>query len=255
MDEEIEMLNQGISRKHDDILRLKADIENEKRDQQVLTTELNNEHIIPEQKNRVSKGFETISDTTYEKFVDQTRNKIIPNNKNNPIRYSDWVTVKSYKEAVKQQTKEKNNRVERGFVYIDNVRFMEYVDQERTIVTNLRTNQVESVGPWIDVNSWKEERGRKTTVVLSRKVTQEEKSVSHHGAHSMFGFSSHDHTHYNVYSISYIEESTQTTDYDGAVSQTGWTMRPGTYSKRLSHDGRERGFTSGYTRIVNITNL
>lgn len=69
-------------------------------DPKVLKEAEYREDLVEETRTRVSKGFVTRGDTTYELFEDQKRTKIIPNNKD-PARFTEWICTRRFEEAVK----------------------------------------------------------------------------------------------------------------------------------------------------------
>jgi hypothetical protein len=102
---------------------------------------------------------------------------------------------------------------------------------------------------WVVIRTWEEFASHKMIKTCSRERTGEEKAVEHHRAHAWSGFSSHDHTHYNIYRTRWTEEWTVTTDFDGRVTETE-PREVGNRSWTTITSGREHGFTSGYQSII-----
>ena len=210
------------------------------------------EQHFEETRTKFSKGFKTIGDTTYELFEDQKRTKIVPNNKD-PARYTEWITMKSYKEAVKKVIFEKKNNVDLGFKNSPdgNIRYKVTVDQERKIVRDLRTGRDIEKTPWYNVSEErKTEAGRKTEKTENRQRVFERKEVCHHGAHSVFGKSSSPHTHYTIFRITRTEQRTVRTDFDGKTTYSDWLIVPGSENKQEVGGGMEGGHTAGYEREI-----
>lgn len=90
-----------------------------------------------------------------------------------------------------------------------------------------------------------QKRSRKT---LWKKF--EKKEVEHHYAHSLFGFSSRDHTHYKICHVSYNEKRIIKKDYDGKETAGNWFVVPGSQKSIVVKDDRERGFTDPYEKPI-----
>ena len=205
-----------------------------------------NEQIEIEYKNGVSQGFQTIDETVYELLVDKKRIKRIPSD-GSPIKYGDWEIIKEYKVPIKTISYERENRVSLGIQSDGESKYELFVDRRRRIVKNLKTDEKE-IGDWEIINQYREDPIQKKTLTRTRK--EEEKVVDHQKKHSKAGFSSKDHTHYEIYNNQWDETCEEITNPDGTVSRTEWTMVEGTYTHTLSRSGRERGFTEGYKRFI-----
>jgi hypothetical protein len=130
----------------------------------------------------------------------------------------------------------------------DQYRYAVYEDRKRQKITPYNGDPVR-YSEWVATRTWQESAGHRTTKTCSREHESEEKVVDHHNGHSFSGFSSHNHTHYDIYRSRWTEEWTVTTDFDGYVTQTQ-PRRVGTPSRRKISEGRERGFTDGYERVI-----
>jgi hypothetical protein len=130
----------------------------------------------------------------------------------------------------------------------DQYRYAVYEDRTRQKFTPYNGDQVR-FSEWAVARTWEEPAGYKTIKTCSRERVGEEKEVEHHSAHSMFGFSSNDHTHYCIYRTRWTEEWTVTTDFDGSVTETQPKQVGGQSRTKIASD-REHGFTSGYQRII-----
>ena len=208
------------------------------------------EDYVEETRTRVSKGFVTRGDTTYELFEDQKRTKIIPNNKD-PARYTDWICTRSFEEAVKKVIFEKKNNVDLGYKYSNDgsIRYKVHVDQERKIVRDLRTGKDIETTPWYNSSEErKTEAGRYIRREETRNRKFEKKEVEHHGGHGLFGGS--DHTHYKIFHTSWVEKRTITTDYDGRTSETDWCIVSGSQRTQQVGGGEEGGHTCAYEKEI-----
>jgi hypothetical protein len=123
-----------------------------------------------------------------------------------------------------------------------------YEDRKRQQFTPSNGDPVR-FSEWVVTRKWEESAGYKIIKTCSRERVSEEKVVEHHSAHSMFGFSSTDHTHYRIYRTRWSEEWTVTTDFDGSVTETQ-PKQVGERSRTQIASDREHGFTSGYQRII-----
>ena len=201
------------------------------------------------EKRSESTGFVIQGNTKYENIEDQMRHKFIPNN-GDPVRYDNWVTLKVNKIPVERWRFERKENVELGCVDEDDVRYQMYINQERKIVTDLKTNK-DDVGFWYNVGDIKKvEIARRKRRMVEVDVKEDEKVVEHHNAHSLAGFSSHDHTHYEIYRNTWKEKYEEVTDFDGTVTQGERSIVPGSASRSLIYEGREKGFTQGYKYVV-----
>lgn len=88
-------------------------------------------------------GTKKLGNITYELYEDQKRIKIIPNNKD-PIRYTNWETLKKYKEPAKEEKKETRKNVDLGYKYSNDgtIRYKVTVDQERKIIRDLKKTSI-----------------------------------------------------------------------------------------------------------------
>lgn len=210
------------------------------------------EQHVEEFQKHVSVGTEKRGDTTYEKFEDRKRIKIIPNNKD-PVRYSNWECIKKYEEPIKKEIIEKKNNVDLGYKYSNDgsIRYKVTVDQQRKIIRDLRTGRDIEVSPWYNASEErKKEAGRKAQTEETRQRRYERKEVQHHDAHSMFGFSSSPHTHYDIYHITMTEKRLVQTDYDGKQNYTQWLIVPGSEIKQNVGGGTEHGWTQAYQKEI-----
>lgn len=191
----------------------------------------------------VSKGFEERGDTTYELFEDLKRIKIIPNNKD-PVRYTDWECIKSYEKAIKKKIIQQKFDVDQGYIYSTNPpkRYKVTANQEKIIIRDLQTGYDIEETPWYNISEQRTEAGEQTERIQKRIKKIEKKEVCHHSAHSLFGKSSEDHTHFTIYHITYEEQRVEKTDYDGNKTYSNWLMVPGTEKKEEVGGGMERGF-------------
>ena len=205
------------------------------------------EDIVMERRTRISRGTKKSGNRTYEQFVDQERKKIIPNN-GDPVRFSDWQTTRSYEEPISEDIVETRRRISQGYTYRGDSRYHMYVDQQRTNIKDLRTGNI-TYGQWYNAREYEEFSGSKSSRTLKRQRVDEEKVVENQSAHSWRGFSSHDHTHYKIYHITYTEQCQENTDYDGHTTTTPW-VKVGSESRQLISSDRERGWTQGYRRNI-----
>lgn len=210
------------------------------------------EDHFEEVQKRVSKGYTTRGDTTYELFEDQKRTKIVPTNKD-PPRFTNWICLKKYEEPIRKVIYDKKPNVDLGFKYSNDgsIRYKVSVDQERKIVRDLRTNIDIEKTPWYNTSPEKRvEAGRRTEQTETRVRKFKRKEVCHHSSHSWFGSSSEDHTHYDIYRIERTEQRTITTDYDGKITTSNWLIVPGSEKKIHIDGGMESGWTSPYEKEI-----
>lgn len=210
------------------------------------------EDRVEETRTRISKGMRKEGHITYEMFEDQKRTKIIPNNRE-PPRFTDWVVVKKYEEPIKSETVEKRKDFDLGFKFSSDgkVRYKVTVDQERKITKDLKTGKIIKTTDWHNVSEeHKKEAGRLSEREETKTKKFEKKEVEHHYAHSLFGFSSNDHTHYKIYHVSYTEKRIIKIDYDGKETAGNWFVVPGSQKSIVVKDDRERGFTDPYEKPI-----
>jgi hypothetical protein len=155
--------------------------------------------------------------------------------------------------SIRDKIEEENRtRVFKSYRYSgpsnDEYRYAVYEDQKRERFTPYNGDPVR-FSEWVVTRTWEESAGHKTIKTSSRQKVGEEKEVEHHGGHSMAGFSRHDHTHYTIYRTQWTEEWTVTTDFDGSVTETQ-PREVGGRSRTQIRSDRERGFTSGYQRVI-----
>jgi hypothetical protein len=130
----------------------------------------------------------------------------------------------------------------------DQYRFALYVDRTRQKLTPYNGDPPR-YGEWNITRRWEEAAGHQTIVTHSAQHAIESKRVEHHNAHSWRGFSSKSHSHWNVFRITWTEQWTVTTSFDGDVTQTQPTQVGGKSEIHL-YSGEERGWVPGYeTRI------
>lgn len=196
-----------------------------------------------EERKRISVGFYVSGDTKYEKFEDQRRTVLIPNN-GDSRRYTAWEGIHSYAEAIERTRIEKKEKVTKGKVFKGNVCYMQLADQERVVTIDLRTQNV-TESPWHDTRTSLVEVGRRTERTLRRTMEREEKVV-HHQKVGHIWFLTSDETTYEIYRITYNEEATEITDFDGKTFVTEWRIVPGSHQKTLERQGNEAGFTPAY---------
>jgi hypothetical protein len=130
----------------------------------------------------------------------------------------------------------------------DQSRFAIYEDRDRYKLTPHNGDPVR-YSEWRVLRHWEEAAGHQTIVTMSKTHETEHKSVDHHGRHSMFGFSSRNHTHYSIYRRRWTEQWTVTTDFDRNVTATQ-PSQVGQTAEWQVNAGREHGWTKAYTRVI-----
>lgn len=87
----------------------------------------------------------------YQKYEDQTRKKIIPNN-GDPVRYTDWTMVKQYEKPIEIIEIQKRT-VNLGFKFSPDkmIKYSVSVDQERKNILDFHTNKIIQEGNWYGV--------------------------------------------------------------------------------------------------------
>jgi hypothetical protein len=130
----------------------------------------------------------------------------------------------------------------------DQYRYKMYEDRQRQKFTPYNGDPVR-YSEWKVTNKWEESAGHQKIETCSRTREAEVKGVDHHSAHSWGGFSSRNHTHYSIKRKTWQEQWTVTTDFNGSVTQTT-PQQVGGVSWRTINSDRERGWTSGYERII-----
>jgi hypothetical protein len=123
-------------------------------------------------------------------------------------------------------------------------RYAVYVNRKRQKITPYNGDPVR-YSDWQVIGTTEQSAGHRIVRTHSRRHEREKKEVDHHSAHSWSGFSSHDHTHYEIYRKTYTEKWTETTDFDGKVSRSP-SWREDETPWRLIDRDRERGWTKGY---------
>jgi hypothetical protein len=130
----------------------------------------------------------------------------------------------------------------------DQYRFGVYVDQTRQKVTP-NNGDPPRYGDWTVIRTWEEPAGHQTVQTKSVEHMIEERRVCHHGPQSLLGMSSGNHTHWNEYRITWIEQWTVTTSFDGEITSTQ-PVQIGNRSEQETGHGKEKGHTPGWTRKV-----
>jgi hypothetical protein len=102
------------------------------------------------------------------------------------------------------------------------------------------------------LRTYEEPTGRRTVKLHSVTHEIEDKIVERQHAHSVFGFSSHRNTHYDIVRKKWLEQWTVTTDIDGKVTETK-PERVGNVTEWKVDSGRERGWTEGHHRVLSET--
>jgi hypothetical protein len=126
----------------------------------------------------------------------------------------------------------------------EQTRYSVYQDRRRMVITPNNGDPVR-YSEWEELPVRKERSGTRKTIERNRENQWEE--VQFHRAHSVFGFSSEDHTHYWACVDSWRERVTVTTDLDGKVSESkpmiiGEVRRQRNEQRRHGRHGVE-GFT------------
>jgi hypothetical protein len=103
-------------------------------------------------------------------------------------------------------------------------------------------------GEWIVTQTWEEPAGTQSVKIHEIEHEVEEKRVDHHCAHSWGGFSSHDHTHFQIVRKTWTEQWKETISFDGKVTTTK-PVRVGGFSERVIRSDRKRGFSSAYRMV------
>jgi hypothetical protein len=173
----------------------------------------------------------------------------------NMAKFQDWILSRTSFDAscfknleLREETEEElQNRVFLRYDYSGDSRFAVYEDKTRTKFTPFNGDPPR-YSDWTVVRQYQEPAGTKsqTTERVERKY--EIKEVCHHGSHSMFGFSSHNHTHYSVYHKVDIEERPVYIDYDGNRTYGGFYVVNS--SRWYVYGGEEGGHSSPYTRPI-----
>jgi hypothetical protein len=177
----------------------------------------------------------------------------------NMVQFHGWVVSRTALPTNKVRVVELRDQIEEQVqkrVFVNHVfegpakdmhRFAVYQDRKRQKVTPHNGDPVR-YSEWTVIKSWKEAAGHQTIKEIRIPHEDEVKYVWHHGSHSMLGFSSHDHTHYDVNKVTWDEIWTETTGFDGLVIKT----QPQRCNERstLKWKGEEGGWTNGYTKRI-----
>lgn len=198
------------------------------------------EDRVEETRERHSVGFETRGRSKFQKFEDQKRFKIIPNN-GDPIRYTEWEKIKEYEEEIEKTIINKRT-IDRGTKISPNgmIRYKITVDQEREVIIDPKTNKTIKEGYWYDVTEHSTENGRKKIEVCDRrKKTTTNKKVMDHGKEFVFFPFYHNTTIFKVNDTIEFEIRKKITDFDGNVYITDWEKNfdePTQYKSSISEE-------------------
>lgn len=176
---------------------------------------------------KISRGIQTIDDVSYELFEDQKRTEIVPNNKDH-TRCTEKTCVGNCNWNVNKETIDGNG----------NANFSFKNRSDGNII--IKTTSFEPIKLEIIVE----------TKIETRKRVFERKEVCHHSAHSLFGKSSSNHTHYIIYLITQTIQRTVKTDFDGKKIYSDWLIVPGSENKQEIRRGMEVGYYAEYEKEI-----
>jgi hypothetical protein len=179
-----------------------------------------------------------------------------PNSETNRtmVQFLGWassrtpVSTQSFSSSVRlgeTVSQEEQMRVPQGHSVRGDCRYAQFVDRVREVITPNNGNPVR-YGEWNVIRQYEELDGRRTVRIMRKVHRQRRREVDRHGAHSMFGFSSRDHTHWTIVERAWDEVWDEETDFDGVTTK----VRHRTENDRtLSvYSGEERGWTDGYVQ-------
>jgi hypothetical protein len=193
-------------------------------------------------------------------FVDSADLTSVATN-NNMIQLHGWLvnrqpisTANTQEVALRDEiTEERQDRVACGYRYSgpehNQYRYQKYENRVRQKIRPYNGDPVR-YGEWRTVHSWEEPAGHQTIEEKARTREQEIKEVKHEYAHSMFGRSCHDHTHFQIYRNKWTETWTVKIDFDGRKTETTPTRSGSIDTRMIEADGWDRGFTPGYVRDI-----
>lgn len=123
-----------------------------------------------ETETKVSLGTFTEGKQTFEKFCDRARLKFISNTSGEMPSYSNWTTIKEYKEVISEISEEKKLNEFLAYTYEDGIKYEVLVDRVREIITNYRTGEI-TRGEWGEINRRKRRvsSNKKVEVVYTRQ--------------------------------------------------------------------------------------
>ncbi|KAK8838301.1 hypothetical protein M9Y10_035724 [Tritrichomonas musculus] len=206
------------------------------------------EDRVEEVRMKVSVGFQTRGDTTYEIFEDQKRFKYLANG-NVPERFTKWTCIKKYEEAIKITIIEKRNDVDLGFRYNNDgsVKYKILVDQERKIVRDLRLGRDIDTTGWVNISK---ERKIEVARCTERKETRqrkfERKTVEHY--QNIF----FDRSRVKIYHVTYTEQRSIYQDCEGKCNYSDWLIVPGSEETKEINSFIENGWTNGYNKEIAV---
>jgi hypothetical protein len=180
--------------------------------------------------------------------------------KNNMVQFHGWLASRTALSTSKVREVALRDKIEEEFQKKvlarhrtdgppDNQsRFAVYEDRKREKIIPYNGDKPR-YGEWIVERTWEEPAGHQSVKIQTRTHEAEEKRVDHHPPHAMGGFSSRDHTHFQIIRKTWTEQWTETTSFDGRIEKSE-PVRVGGISEQVIRKGRERGFTSGYESII-----
>jgi hypothetical protein len=171
--------------------------------------------------------------------------------------FDDWLTNNSSLDTRSFRAVDFHNEVEDeeeehvfvGYEIEGDCRYANYVDRKRYKVTPYTHGEPTRYSPWEITKEYQELDGERTCRTESRIRIRDKRYVTHDSAHSMFGFSSSDHTHWSIWRQTWTEECDHITDFDGKETITPW-RQAGEMSERTLGGGREHGWTSGWVKEI-----
>jgi hypothetical protein len=192
-------------------------------------------------------------------FVD-SQNFYSAETEQNMVQFHGWLAGRNALSTKQVEAVALRERIEDEFQYHvfsryryqgpdeDRWRYAVYENRKRQKITPYNGDPVR-YSEWQVIGTSEESAGHRTVETHSEDHELEKKEVDHHSAHSFSGFSSHDHTHYEIYRKSYTKKWKVTTDYDGTVTKSASWREHETGWRRIKED-RERGWTRGYEHEI-----
>ncbi|KAA6402434.1 MAG: putative AIG1 family protein [Streblomastix strix] len=137
------------------------------------------------------------------------------------------------------------------YEYEGDTRYKKLIDRKRQKITPYNGDDIR-YSNWDIIKSYREAFGTRSRRTETRQRSQEKKNVTHHSAHSIFGSSSNDHTHWEIVKSTWTEARDIITDFDGRVTESDWRIVPGTNKDQIIDSGRNGGWSQGWVHSDNI---
>ncbi|KAA6377478.1 MAG: hypothetical protein EZS28_026995 [Streblomastix strix] len=137
------------------------------------------------------------------------------------------------------------------YEYEGDTRYKKLIDRKRYRITPYNGDDIR-YSNWDVIKSYREAFGTRSRRTETRQRSQEKKNVTHHHAHSIFGSSSNDHTHWEIVKSTWTEARDIITDFDGRVTESDWRIVPGTNKDQIINSGRNGGWSQGWIHSDNI---